>query len=423
MKLIQQSQLFFKEGTSDKVYEVDLCEVGTNLYVVNFRYGKRGGTLKEGTKTPTAVSRTQADQIFSDLEAEKRKKGYQTETEMFQELPVISTTKPNTKEGVLLQRLQDAIDGKNSFKTTWKTSRVIWQAGVLKQKEAVPYFIKLIEKGDELQRYTCLWALVNCKTEQAIPTFKAYHNNGKYKDFIQNIANEGLNQVLEGEALVQHHAFLVSKLPTELQEQLKNRNQDTMFLHLNERLIEQKKADFLPIVYLLVPAYPELQTLLVGFLKQLPFTPPYFKGIRAIYKLAQVRQDASVLGVLSYKLELTAPMFTKASYYDDDEDSDSWYSKQYIQAVGQRINIKKELKKKESRIAFSNVTKAYLQRNSIRYLTELGKRYDAKTYLKLAVSILIQYQEQDYKPSKKELKVMILFLSQCSIVMQIVSPL
>jgi hypothetical protein len=39
MKLIKQTRLVFVEGKSDKVYEVDLCEVGANQFVVNFRYG------------------------------------------------------------------------------------------------------------------------------------------------------------------------------------------------------------------------------------------------------------------------------------------------------------------------------------------------------------------------------------------------
>ena len=39
MKLIKQTSLHFREGNSDKVYEIDLCEVGADAYVVNFRYG------------------------------------------------------------------------------------------------------------------------------------------------------------------------------------------------------------------------------------------------------------------------------------------------------------------------------------------------------------------------------------------------
>ncbi len=37
MKLIQQTSLHFREGNFDKVYKIDLCEVGADTYVVNFR--------------------------------------------------------------------------------------------------------------------------------------------------------------------------------------------------------------------------------------------------------------------------------------------------------------------------------------------------------------------------------------------------
>ena len=75
MKLVCQTKLQFKEGNSDKVYEVDLCEVGEK-FVVNFRYGRRGTDLKEGTKTTNAVDFEEAEKIFQKLVDEKTRKGY-----------------------------------------------------------------------------------------------------------------------------------------------------------------------------------------------------------------------------------------------------------------------------------------------------------------------------------------------------------
>ena len=60
MRIIRKSRLRFIEGKSDKVYEVDLCEAPSGeRYVVNFRYGRFGGSLREGTKTaePVALDR------------------------------------------------------------------------------------------------------------------------------------------------------------------------------------------------------------------------------------------------------------------------------------------------------------------------------------------------------------------------------
>lgn len=67
--------LYFREGTSDKVYALQMLPEGTN-YVVNFQYGRRGGSLKGGTKTPIPVSERQADKIYERIVAEKLREGY-----------------------------------------------------------------------------------------------------------------------------------------------------------------------------------------------------------------------------------------------------------------------------------------------------------------------------------------------------------
>src|SRR4051794_39505949 len=76
MKLVKQTRLVFREGRSEKVYDIDLCEVGTNQFVVNFRYGKRGAALKDGSKTVAPVKRDEADRVFDKLVRSKLDAGY-----------------------------------------------------------------------------------------------------------------------------------------------------------------------------------------------------------------------------------------------------------------------------------------------------------------------------------------------------------
>ena len=56
MKLIRRVSLGLREGNSDKVYIVDLCEVSNKKFVVNFQFGRRGQPLKDGTKTDNPVA-------------------------------------------------------------------------------------------------------------------------------------------------------------------------------------------------------------------------------------------------------------------------------------------------------------------------------------------------------------------------------
>jgi bifunctional non-homologous end joining protein LigD len=68
--------LYFKEGSSDKEYHIQLIPMEKG-FVVNFQYGRVGNTLTPGTKTPIAVSEAEADKVYNKLVKEKMGKGYQ----------------------------------------------------------------------------------------------------------------------------------------------------------------------------------------------------------------------------------------------------------------------------------------------------------------------------------------------------------
>ena len=73
--MIEQITLYFKQGTSDKVYKASL-EEKNNLFIVNFAYGRRGSTLKTGTKTQEPVEFEKAKKIYDKLVNDKASKGY-----------------------------------------------------------------------------------------------------------------------------------------------------------------------------------------------------------------------------------------------------------------------------------------------------------------------------------------------------------
>lgn len=67
--------LYYREGTSDKVYQCQI-EAAGERFVVNFAYGRRGSTLNTGTKTNVPVEYADAKRIFDRLVKEKKSKGY-----------------------------------------------------------------------------------------------------------------------------------------------------------------------------------------------------------------------------------------------------------------------------------------------------------------------------------------------------------
>jgi bifunctional non-homologous end joining protein LigD len=72
---LQSVSLYYREGSSDKVYHVQIAEASGG-YAVNFQYGRRGSSLQSGTKTPQPVTLGQAEKAYAKLVAEKKGKGY-----------------------------------------------------------------------------------------------------------------------------------------------------------------------------------------------------------------------------------------------------------------------------------------------------------------------------------------------------------
>jgi predicted DNA-binding WGR domain protein len=71
----QRITLYYREGSSDKVYQASIEPAG-DLFVVNFAFGRRGSTLNTGTKNTSPVDYDTAKRIYDKLIQEKLVKGY-----------------------------------------------------------------------------------------------------------------------------------------------------------------------------------------------------------------------------------------------------------------------------------------------------------------------------------------------------------
>lgn len=76
MMIVEKADLWFQEGSSDKVYHAAI-EESCGGFIVTFQYGRRGGHMNTGTKTDFPVSRAEAQKVFDKLVQSKLKKGYQ----------------------------------------------------------------------------------------------------------------------------------------------------------------------------------------------------------------------------------------------------------------------------------------------------------------------------------------------------------
>lgn len=114
--------LFFKSGSSDKVYKASIVKSGDG-HVVNFAYGRRGSTLQTGTKTKEPVAYDKAVKIYNDLVQSKIAKGYKEGTEGQAASESTFTHHDSRSTGILPQLLsvvdEDVVNKLLSDKEWW----------------------------------------------------------------------------------------------------------------------------------------------------------------------------------------------------------------------------------------------------------------------------------------------------------------
>ncbi|MFB2891383.1 WGR domain-containing protein [Aerosakkonemataceae cyanobacterium BLCC-F50] len=405
MQLIKRTTLHYQEGTSDKVYEVDLCLVGSDRYVVNFRYGRRGASLKEGVKTEQPVTLAQAEKVFDKLVSEKTKKGYQDVSSTI----VTETTAPKTlnppnpdsQKQAILTRLAAPSNKK------WPLERVIWRAGELKITEAVPELLKLIGTGEPLRDYCIAWALGNCGDRTALPTLKNLYQNPQNPEFVRRISWEAAFKLSEETEKENLRSQKIAELPKLLQETAKN-GSATEFANLLKAYLQSCDYQGFAVLDTIYQINNEnVRPALLEILRTAPFKPNYFKQVRHIFKVAEYRLDAEVFGIIAYRVEKEKANFRSDRHLINLSEGEQLvrYGYKYNSNTRRwdkvdRDEVLEELKSSNSRIAYSNFTRQYLQKRLWRTLRELGEIGD-DNYVKMAASILLQYSDRDAQPAKQ----------------------
>jgi bifunctional non-homologous end joining protein LigD len=117
---LPQAALHYQDGRSDKVYQIAVEPAGPAGYAVNFAFGRRGGALQTGSKTPAPVPLPEAMRIYNRIITEKRAKGYadaaggafqpQQSAEPSTEAPAAEPAAAPTVSGGPLPQLLNPID-------------------------------------------------------------------------------------------------------------------------------------------------------------------------------------------------------------------------------------------------------------------------------------------------------------------------
>ncbi|HKO52828.1 MAG TPA: WGR domain-containing protein [Polyangiaceae bacterium] len=221
MKIVDQARLGFREGNSDKVYEVDLVEVATAQYVVNFRYGRRGTALRDGTKTPLPISLERARSLFTALVAEKTNRGYQPISGAPSTGPqpgARSGVDPAERAARTAQALITALErGHRGQTPLYLAVRKVGDRGL---QQAEPALLELLASGaaekswkPEVLQHFLIGALARCGSARSLTPLRAIAADAKAPRHLRDVARLAIVAIAGDEERRQAR----QNLPLELQ--------------------------------------------------------------------------------------------------------------------------------------------------------------------------------------------------------------
>jgi len=380
VKLIRQIRLRSVQGTTQAVFEIDLCELGPDRFVVNFRYGKQGKRLTDGTKTTLPVRRVEADRVVASLIRERRKKGYvdasapvggligapPASTTPARSIPTPAPTITDPRAAIIVGLLQYPRTCRPSF----PLHRVVWRAGELRIPEAAPALRNLLLNGDRALkvsrhnppwRYALVWALARCQDPANIPVLAALHADTDRSPTVRRIAELALSDHLSGSDAQAFADQVQARLPNLIADAITACDIDALRTELALYLKHgpEDRHDVLYTLYL--HGLGASRAMVLEQLKTIPLRRPGFRAVRRIFKAAELRGDGEVFGVVAHRFETTRA-------------GDSWAPR--------------------SEKAYLPATRVFFRRRVWRTLRRLGE-VGSPEYIDLAMGVLLAFSDDD----------------------------
>ncbi|MFP4597753.1 MAG: WGR domain-containing protein [Persicimonas sp.] len=383
MKLIRQTKLHFRSQKSDKVYEVDLCEAGEGEFVVNFRYGRRGTNLREGTKTPFPQSRAKAEQIFDDLVASKTKKGYQytSETSSLAEVPsspeeARQAAADDDPRVLATLRLIEAAARGESTGSSWKLSRAIWTAGAWKISAAADPIAQLAsESDDEFLLWSSAWALGRCGSSEHVSTLDTIAAKTDASASLERIARLATLMVVEEKERARLADNELAKLAPSVREAAVAGDKSALLRSVVEHMREGDAGKWIGgQLFAVAMARPWVREAIHEIVCQVAPDERSMAFLRQTLKAAEMVMDAELFGAVVKKFE-TSPGRGSAKW--------NWRKRQWGRAP-----------------AFSTDTKKYFQRRFVRHLKRAGDSGRPELFIPMATGVLLANDDQIQEPKE-----------------------
>ena len=380
MKLLEQVTLLFQEGKSDKVYEVDLLEVSPGQCVVNFRYGRRGTALKDGSKTPVPVPQAEAKRVFDKLVQSKLDSGYlrggAPGTPVAPPTPRAPATPPpqveapagtSPRELALLKQLQQEVTTRRWFRRAEVSAlpreleRVIWSVGELRLRAAEPLLLPMLERATPMRAYCVAAALGRVGSEASVSTLGKLYGDASTPEMVRRMATEALLQLSDEATREDFRRDVLEKLPPALREPARAGDAEAFGKALDAHLAPGTPEALGVLERLYLVDSETVRPALLRVLRSLPFTLASVRVLRHLFKAAEYRYDGEVFGLIAWRYEKERP----------------------LRASRPR--------------GFTSETRKYLRRRVWRTLRRLGER-ESPDFVKMAVGVLLAFSDADAQP-------------------------
>jgi cellulose synthase operon protein C len=418
VKIIRTLKLWFREGTSDRVYEVDFVDTEASdtdaRYLVNVRHGKRGRILKEAAKTRTAVSLSEAEKLFDSVVVAKINEGYRQTDEppVRQDVPAA-----NGRDAVLLARLEACVAHPAPEK---ERDRLFWRLGEVRLAGASSLLLQLAPKiGLPRVSYSLVWALARCTGGAAADVLKAIATEAR-EPLVRALATFALISPLMGDAQITPQPM--ETLPDSIAHAISGdfgdispdpdlalpeakRNASTI-LHLRRldalhdaftgfAQREPLRASLILVeLYRLSQADVALHALLAGLVRYLPVRPPFVPGLRRLFKYAEMLDDGAMFGAVAQRFDMAQPMYRWKHQASTAEPFISYVaelappSRFYYQPLTHLTGAP------DAVTAMSENTIKYFKRRIWRALRKRGE-LGQQSFLQLATGYLLAFKDAD----------------------------
>jgi hypothetical protein len=319
VRVIEQARLEFREGTSDKVYEVDLVEVASGQYVVNFRFGRRGTALRDGTKTPTPLPLAKARPIYDKLIAEKTAGGYQPaptggagrprSPSAPMPIPTAAGGPPddNAEEEArkLVERLERGARGGRGL------GAVVWKVTDLDLPDAEPALAELIDArpppgiASEQWQHTVVSALVRCGSAASLPRLAEIVSSPRRPGHVRDVARLAIAKIEPGRARDLARPLLVPALAAALE-----RRDAAGLARAAEELLasDPVKAQAAAVgLYLLDRndgrGNAVVRPAVLAFARVARLSNREASVVRSLYRLAELRRDGELFALCARRID------------------------------------------------------------------------------------------------------------------------